>query len=164
MASFEFLAIILTGLGLSASILYYASVLTNTDKARRKDIIFQSHTPRNPEYFEIFTKVVQMRDYTTRKEYEEKYTEEQRTKANYLFSHFNVIGVLYLDNIATGDEIFQIYPPHSVILLWEVLEPMIRDLRVDVTNPDHLKPFESLYREARRRTPDYLPYWKRTPQ
>ena len=164
MASFEFLAIILTGLGLSASILYYASVLKNSEKARRKDIIFQSHTPRSPEYFELFMKVIQMHDYTSRKEYEEKYTEEQRVQANYLFSHFNVIGVLFLDNIATGDEIFQIYPPHAVILLWEALEPMIQYLRVDVSNADFLKPFEALYHEARRRTPNYVPIWKRIPQ
>ena len=164
MASFEFLAIILTGLGLSATILYYASVLKNAEKARRKDIIFQSHIPRSPEYYDIFMKVVQMRDYATRKEYEDKYTEEERNRANYLLQHFNVIGILFLGNIATGDEIFQIYPPYAVILLWEALEPMIRELRVDVTSPEHLKPFESLYHEARKRNPNYVPYWKRIPQ
>ena len=35
MASLEFLAVILTGLGLTASIVYYASILNNTSKARR---------------------------------------------------------------------------------------------------------------------------------
>jgi hypothetical protein len=163
MASLEFLAIILTGLGLSASILYYASVLKNAEKGRRKDIIFQSHTPRSPEYYDIFMKVVEMRDYTTSKEYEEKYSQEERNQANYILQHFNVIGVLFLDKIATGDEIFQIYPPWAVILLWESLEPIIHDLRVNVTDPEHLKPFESLYHEARRRNPNYVPYWKRTP-
>ena len=161
MVSLEIVALVLTGLSITASIIYYANVLSNTNKARRKDIIFQSHIPRSPEYYDIFMKVTHMRDYTTRKEYEEKYTEEERVRVNYLFSHFNVIGILFLDNIATGDEIFQIYPPHAVILLWEALEPMIRELRVDVANPDHLKPFESLYHEARRRTPNYVPYWKR---
>ena len=95
MASFEFLAIILTGLGLSASILYYASVLKNSEKARQKDIIFQSHTPRSPEYFRNFTQTVQMHDYTTRIDYEEKYSEEQKNGAMYLYSHLNVIGILF---------------------------------------------------------------------
>ena len=34
MASFEFVAIILTGLGLTASLVYYASVLRNTNKTQ----------------------------------------------------------------------------------------------------------------------------------
>lgn len=34
MASFEFIAIILTGFGLTASILYYSSILRNANKTR----------------------------------------------------------------------------------------------------------------------------------
>ena len=71
MASFEFLAIILTGLGLTASIVYYSTILRNANRGRRKDIIFQSHTPRSPEYYNIFTDVVKMRDYTTYEDYTE---------------------------------------------------------------------------------------------
>ena len=164
MASFEFLAIILTGLGLTASIVYYSTILRNANRGRRKDIIFQSHTPRSPEYYNIFTDVVKMRDYTTYEDYTEKYSEEQRNKASYLYQHFNTIGILYLEKIASPDEIFQIYPPYAVILLWEVFETMIISLRVIVDYPDFLKPFESLYSEAKRRSPNYVPYWKRTPQ
>ncbi len=39
MASFEFLAIILTGLGLSASLVYYAFVISNQNKTRRLQMI-----------------------------------------------------------------------------------------------------------------------------
>ena len=158
------LAFVLTGIGLSTSILYYASVLKNSEKARRKDIIFQSHTPRSPDYFRTFTQTLQMHNYTTRNEYEEKYSEEQKNGALYMYSHFNVIGILFLDNLATGDELFQIYPPHAVILIWEALELMILDLRETVKNPAWLNPFEALYNEAKRRTPGYIPFWKRTPQ
>ena len=74
----EYLPLVLTGLGIIVSILYYTNTLAIANKARRKDIIFQSHIPRTPEYYEIFSNVVQMRDYNTRKEYEEKYTAEAR--------------------------------------------------------------------------------------
>ena len=40
MASFEFVAIILTGLGLTASLVYYASVLRNTNKTQKTQMIF----------------------------------------------------------------------------------------------------------------------------
>jgi hypothetical protein len=39
MASFEFLAIILTGLSLSASLVYYAFVISNQNKTRRLQMI-----------------------------------------------------------------------------------------------------------------------------
>jgi hypothetical protein len=39
MASFEFLAIILTGLGLTASILYYSFTIQNQNKTRRLQIV-----------------------------------------------------------------------------------------------------------------------------
>jgi len=35
MASFEFIALILTGLGLTASIVYYANVLSNANKTQQ---------------------------------------------------------------------------------------------------------------------------------
>lgn len=77
-------------------------------------------------------------------------------------TYFNVMGVLFIDGIASADEIFQLYPPHVIIILWEVIEPMIRDVRVAVMNPEFLKPFEFLYREARSRYPDFDPHMKRS--
>ena len=41
MASFEFLAIILTGLGLTASIVYYTFTLQNTNKTRQTQLFMQ---------------------------------------------------------------------------------------------------------------------------
>ena len=43
MASFEFLAIILTGLGLTVSITYYALVLRNQNKTRQAQLFMQSY-------------------------------------------------------------------------------------------------------------------------
>jgi hypothetical protein len=47
MASFEFLAIILTGLGLTASIVYYASVLRNANKTREAQLFMQIYSQWN---------------------------------------------------------------------------------------------------------------------
>ena len=44
MASFEFLAIILTGLGLTASISYYAMVLRNQNKTRQAQLFMQIYS------------------------------------------------------------------------------------------------------------------------
>jgi len=47
MASFEFLAIILTGLGLTASIVYYTSVLRNANKTRAAQLFMQIYSQWN---------------------------------------------------------------------------------------------------------------------
>jgi len=44
MTSFEFLAIILTGLGLTASIVYYANVLSNANKTRKAQLFLSIYT------------------------------------------------------------------------------------------------------------------------
>jgi len=53
--------------GVIAGFSYYVITVRNTNRARRKDIIFQSQAPRSPEYYAIFNDVVKMRDYSTRR-------------------------------------------------------------------------------------------------
>ena len=136
--------------------------LRNTERLRMKDIIFQSQAPRTPEYYKIYSDVVNnMHDYSTIEEYNTKYSDEARQKANYLFIHFNTIGILFKDGIATADEIFQHYPPYTFIRLWEAMEINIKYLRTITNFPEFLKPFELMYQEARKKTPNYVVSWKR---
>ena len=73
MASFEFLAIILTGLGLTASIFYYAMVLRNTNKSRLRDVIFQRAQVYSSYYTESFAATRNMTDWDTVEEFKAKY-------------------------------------------------------------------------------------------
>jgi hypothetical protein len=50
MASFEFLAITLTGLGLMVSILYYSTVLQNANKTRKGQLLMQTYTRLDTQY------------------------------------------------------------------------------------------------------------------
>jgi len=43
MASFDFLAVTISILGLAASITYYANILQSTEKAKRRDLILQRY-------------------------------------------------------------------------------------------------------------------------
>jgi hypothetical protein len=52
------------------------------------------------------------------------------------------------------------YPTNAVIALWELSETTIRGLR-EFTHDNSFSGLEALYREAKRRNPDYLPPWKR---
>ncbi len=48
MASFEFLAVIVSLLGLSASITYYASILRNANKTRRTQMLMRARPATTP--------------------------------------------------------------------------------------------------------------------
>ena len=61
MASFEFLAVILTGLGLTASITYYASVLKNQNKTRQAQLFIQicNQTLNNPAFMKGYYNIME---------------------------------------------------------------------------------------------------------
>ena len=56
MASFEFLAIILTGLGLIVSILYYSSILNNANKTRELQLKTQEQAEETRQT-QLFMKI-----------------------------------------------------------------------------------------------------------
>ncbi len=160
MAEIETVLQAVPALGVIVALLYYTITIRNTEKMRRKDFIFQSNLARTPEFFDIFNIVMKMWDYETREEYDAKFSEEHRSRHNYLYNWFNVIGMVYKQGIASADEVFQLYPPNVVISLFELSWPLIRDVRGVSHNAGWLMPFESLYTAAKVRLPDYVPGWQ----
>ena len=73
----------------------------------------------------------------------------------YLFWSKLLVGFLslFLVLARARDLIFQLYPAHVVIRLWEQFEPIIMNLRIR-THSTHLEPFEFLYNEAKKRYPE----------
>jgi len=65
MVSIEVIALVLTGIGLAASLVYYANILQNSSKARQRELIFQRGQVYNLEYSKAFSKVINMRDWNT---------------------------------------------------------------------------------------------------
>jgi hypothetical protein len=102
-----------------------------------------------------------MWDYDTQEEFNNKFEVEKRARFNWLVNIFNIIGILMMDGAASRDEIMRLYPPNPIIHLFETSWPWIRDIRKSTGNPEYMRPFEQLYLEARRRLPDYIPWWQR---
>ena len=57
MVSIEVIALVLTGLSITASIIYYATIIRNQDKTRRTEILFQ-RLQRDASQFEAWGEVV----------------------------------------------------------------------------------------------------------
>ena len=157
MASFEFLAVILTGLGLTASIVYYASILQNTSKARQRDLIIQRYQAMSIEYMKIYREVSNY-EFDNWDDYSEKYGRWSNPEADakwlYIMSVYNMAGIMLKENMGESNLIFQLYPESAVIQLWEQFEEITKNVRKIINNPIYWEPFEFLYTEAKNRKPN----------
>jgi hypothetical protein len=161
MVSLEVIALVLTGLSITASIVYYANVIQNSIKARHRELIFQRGQVYNLEYSKAFGKVYNMRDWKTPEEFNEKYgmytNPDEWAYYMYITRAYNIGGLLLQENMVDADLVFKLYPPFSVINLWETFGPLMVNLRERTNYPDAYKSFEYLYEEAKKRYPNITP-------
>ena len=159
MASFEFLAVTISILGLAASITYYANIIQNAEKARRRDLIFQRFQGYDLDYFRAYHQVALQTDWKTPEEYMAKYSRYGDVDAasyySYILRVYTMAGVMYMEGIADLDLVFKLYPAASVIRFWEQFKP-IRDYSIEsIGHPDdYYIVFDTLYKEAKKRYPE----------
>jgi hypothetical protein len=155
MASFEFLAIILTGLGLTASIFYYAMVLRNTQKARQIEMLMFRLKNSDPQWFKAWTSVLNM-NYETYDEWQSKYGRQSNPEAyaDWIFvaTIYNNIGLLLYQNQVDPQVLFQQYTPASIVRIWRKYETVV-SARRQVSNTELWKYFEYLYDESTKNEP-----------
>ena len=124
MASFEFLAIILTGLGLTVSILYYT-------RAQKHD---------SPG---LFNKI---------EEYFREEFREALITINSIAAYFNGVGILVgkgMIDIELVDELLF----YVIIGQWDRIAPVIYEMRRIENIPKIHTNFETLYKEIKKRNP-----------
>ena len=157
MLDLDTLSIVLTGIGIMVAIVYYAQVLRNTSKARLREVIFQRGQVYNLDYAEAFAEVINMDNWETVEEFQEKYGPSTNpvkwAKYVYITRVYNIGGILLEENMADADLIFKLYPPYSVMRIWELFKPITQDLRERRNYPDAYRSFEFLYRQAKQRYP-----------
>ena len=151
------ISIIFAGLSIAASILYYASVLRNANKARQRELIMQRTQTYSVEYSKAWGEVMLVRDWEDAEEWEEKYglkaNPEAYSKWNYIMRIYG-LGGMYLQEGADPDLLFKLYPLSAIIPLWERFEPIIMAIRERVNDPHMWEPLEYLYNEAKKRAPE----------
>jgi len=99
MASFEFLAIIMTGLGLTASILYYTTVLKNANKTqqmqletRQAQLFMQLYDKFSDQEFLKHQLMVEQWEWTDYEDFQEKYGVKKNPE---IYIHFGVLARFY---------------------------------------------------------------------
>ncbi len=155
----ETIALVLTGLSITASIFYYSNVIQNQNKARQRELIYQKYQNISVEYSRAYNDVILMSDWNTYAEFDEKYGRKNNPDAAakwmYITRVYNFAGV-YLEEGADPDLLFKLYPAPAVINLWEKFEPIFMERRRRFNDPERAKSFELLYNEARKRYPDLI--------
>jgi len=161
MASFEFLATILTGLGLTASVIYYASVLRNQNKTqlmqietRRANILMNLHSEWGKDEYQKASWTVMGLDVDDFDDFVTKYgpiTEysEVNQEIYKVGWFFNGLGSLVHKEFASLDLVDELFG-YMVIWLWEILGPIIVESRTRYNQPESLEWFEYLYNEIQK--------------
>ena len=154
----EYLPLVLTGIGIIVSILYYTNVLGNANKARQRELILLRAQSYSLDYATAYAEVIGMEDWELVEEFHKKYGRETNPEAFakwlYIRSVFNFAGLLLKEEGTDPELIFQLYAPPAIIGFWERHEPIIKDVRERFNYSNYWEPFEYLYKEAKRRFPE----------
>ena len=153
MASFEFLAIIFTGIGLIVSILYYTTVLQNANKTREANLfnsIYQ--TLLSDKLFDLTWELWRKWEYTDYDDFMQKYGPETNDDAykrfhNY-FSHLEGIGI-YLKRGLIRPELIDDFMSADIVTHWEKFEHYILEHRKRMNYPQYYEHFEYMYKRVK---------------
>ena len=150
MASFEFLAIILSVLGLAASITYYASVLGNQNRTRQAQLFTQLYSDfRKPENLQLLWKAMQM-EWSDYDEFTIKYSgtehSEERLPYTVWSMFYQQIGVLLKEGYIDINLVAQ-FLPDAFRNYWQKFKPIIYEHRERNDYPQYFTGMEYLYNE-----------------
>ncbi len=163
MASFEFLAIIFTGLGLTVSILYYTTVLRNANKTRELQLQAQEHAIETRQvqlYMDVYKSHVKkenQQDMLEMLRWEWKDYEDFETKygvpgwAQHMsyFSELEGIAFLLMNDFLDANLVYDLQY-HSIISVWEKFLPLTLESREIWSAPYTWDKVEYLYDEMRK--------------
>jgi len=132
MVSFEFLAIILTGLGLTASIFYYAFVLKNTNKTRQMQMILNIQSNRGKkEGILRYVNAMNM-EWEDYEDFHRKYGMDERpeefAEIYSYFTQFDDFGVMLKRGLVDLEFMYETCYP-SIVNLWYKFKPIFEERR-----------------------------------
>ena len=140
----EYLPLVLTGLGLTASILYYASVLRNQNITRQAQLYMQLFQKDTSTEFQKIVFNLNRLDTSNPEELEKQFTDNQQLVAeirSFMF-HLDGIGNMIRNGLITIERASQIGAGVGPIEFWYHLEPWIMYYRETRSIPDYMSGFE----------------------
>jgi hypothetical protein len=158
MVSIEVIALVLTGLGLTASIVYYANILNNANKTqqmqletRQAQLFMQIYNQWNTSEFGLQYEKCMSMEWRDFDDFENKIlnTVEAANTWRMVTRFFEGIGVLVhrgLVDVTLVDDLMS----GEMTRFWEKFEPVIREIRIIRDWPQAIEWTEYLYEEIRK--------------
>lgn len=161
----EYLPVVLTGIGLTASILYYSHILRNANKTqkmaletRQVQLFMSIGDVRNSiEFQRLFYKVAYVDEWSDIGDYIAKYGPENDLEAYsnhmYIWQLYDTVGFLLekeVIDLSFLDDLLMT----SIVDVWTKYEPVIYALRERSGKPKLWKQFEYLAKELKKNTED----------
>ena len=146
----EYLPLVLTGIGIIVSILYYTSVLRNQNRTRQAQLFTQLYKDyRTPENLSLMSKAMQM-NWNDYDEFQSKYSSitqmEERLPYTFWSMYFQEIGILLKEGFIDITLVAQ-FLPDFFRGYWKKFEPIILEERKRTNYPQYFGGMEFLYNE-----------------
>ena len=156
----ETIGFILTGIGLTASIIYYANILQNANKTqqmtlenRQAQLFMQLFDRLASEENRARSMQILQLEFTGYDDFEEKYnmetSPEMVSKVLHIWQELNGMGFLLRKGLVDIETVYHL-AGHIVVLQWNKWSQYISEARVREKEPDFLDEFEYLSKELRR--------------
>jgi len=158
LATLQAVSYIMGSLGVFVAAVYYVYNMRNTATLRRRDLVFQ-RLQTSLQFFEAYGTCLYATGWKTYEEFRDKYygKSDLMPKLWLVLNHFNALGLLIKEGLATPEQIFQQYLPLSIMSIHEKYKAELVIARLtpsmEVHNPKAYEGFELLYQEARKRYP-----------
>ena len=155
MVSIEIAALVLTGLGLTASIIYYSIILSNANKTQQMQLETRQAQLLTQIYNTLYTENAWKNyleaqyesKFTNYEEFQEKYgrgNPEFYSKILSVWWSYNTVGGLLDQGLVNVESVNQLMGT-MIVNQWEKWGDVIRELRVDINSSDAFIDFEYLY-------------------
>jgi hypothetical protein len=142
-------------ISIMVGIYYYLMILRNTERTRRRDILFQRINIIDEDFYDRWVKLFS-EPWTTFKEWTD-YREEHPESYNfiaYIMMTLNSIGVLLKQNIVDEETLFEAFSPPLVVWTWNKTSPIVMAWRETINLPNYHSNFEYLNNRALAMYPD----------
>ena len=154
MVSLEVIAILLSGISISASLIYYASVLRNQNETRQTQLfmnVYNNHT--KIQNIGILMEILYRWEWDDFDDFNAKYSLpnnfEAHEKWTYYFATLEGLGILIKKGLIDPELVYNSQWA-SIILLWEKFRPVVEEIRVRTNIPHVYEDPEFLYNEMIR--------------
>ena len=147
---------IIQTVSISVGIIYYLFIMRNVQKSRQRDNLFFRFQSFDKTYNEA-------REYFTDEDWEGSTIEDYRNRSaesranfNYLHMRLNNIGIMLKEKMIEPDLFYQLFPPLQSMMVWEKIEPIMKEYRENTNDTAYCESFEYMYNDAKKRFPDLI--------